>query len=151
MDMHQFCDLLDPVLTVLSDLSLDDPKTAADVLARELPVDGPAVMALRHAAEQGVADGWLVPKEMGGIKFGRAAKDRSGFSVDVVLSDGAGPAHRHPNGEIDLLFALEGEPSFDGNPPGWAVYEPGSEHVPGVSGGQMLIIYFLPGGAIEWL
>ena len=39
---------------------------------------------------------------------------------------------------------------FDGNAPGWVVYGRGSAHVPTVTGGEMLILYFLPGGAIEF-
>ena len=34
---------------------------------------------------------------------------------------------------------------------GGAVYGPGSEHVPAVTGGEMLILYLLPDGAIEWV
>jgi hypothetical protein len=61
-----------------------------------------------------------------------------------------GPRHKHPRGEVNLSFALEGAPRFDGQPEGWVVFPPGSEHVPTVTGGRMLIAYFLPGGAIEW-
>ena len=62
-----------------------------------------------------------------------------------------GPMHAHPNGEIDLCFALDGEPTFDGHPPGWVVFRPGSKHIPTVVGGPMLILYLLPGGAIEFV
>ena len=62
-----------------------------------------------------------------------------------------GPMHVHPQGEIDLCFAEDGEPTFDGQPPGWVVYPPGSKHVPTVAGGKMLILYLLPGGAIEFV
>ena len=63
----------------------------------------------------------------------------------------AGPKHRHPNGEIDLCFTLRGEARFDGRPEGWVVYGQDTTHVPTVRDGQMLILYFLPGGAIEFL
>ena len=62
-----------------------------------------------------------------------------------------GPRHRHPNGEIDLCFGISGASRFDGQPEGWIVYGKGSVHVPTVTGGEMLILYFLPGGAIEFL
>ena len=56
----------------------------------------------------------------------------------------------HPNGEVDLCFTVDGNPTFDGNAPGWTVYEPGSWHVPSVADGVMDILYFLPGGAIKF-
>lgn len=149
--LQGFQERIAPLVQALRDVSLEDPAAAREQLDRMLPISGDAVRAVRVAAEEGVRDGWLVPKEIGGMRFGRVAKDLDGFSVDVVVSSSAGPRHRHPNGEIDLLFSLDGEPRFDGHEPGWAVYEPGSEHVPGVEGGTMLIVYFLPDGAIDWL
>ncbi len=50
-----------------------------------------------------------------------------------------------------LGFAVEGDPRFDGQPEGWIVFAPGTQHVPTVTGGRMLIAYFLPGGAVEWI
>jgi len=49
------------------------------------------------------------------------------------------------------MFVTGGDPRFDGHPEGWAVYAPGSVHVPEVTGGEMLILYLLPEGAIEWV
>ena len=74
-----------------------------------------------------------------------------GFSVDVVeMNDIAGPHHRHPNGEVDLVMPLEGDARFDGHGAGWVVYGPGSAHRPTVSGGKALVLYLLPDGAIEF-
>lgn len=142
---------LAPVAEALSGMSLEDEGEAQRAIEAKLPFDGPAVQALRSAAEAGAARGWLMPREAGGVRFGRAAKALCGFSVDAVRMDGPGPRHRHPQGEIDLCFALEGSPRFDGAPEGWVVYGPDSVHVPTVSEGTMLILYFLPGGAIEFL
>ncbi|MCA8963662.1 MAG: DUF4863 family protein, partial [Planctomycetes bacterium] len=112
---------------------------------------GAAITALRAAAVANIDSDWLLPKAANGIRFGRVAKDLSGFVVDAVLMDVPGPRHRHPNGEIDLCFATAGEPRFDDHPEGWVVYGKDTTHVPTVSGGTMLILYFLPGGAIEFL
>ena len=142
---------LTPVAEALVGLSLEDEEAARAQLAARLPLSSPEVQALRSAAEAGAASGWLMPREAGGVRFGRATKDLLGFSVDAVLMDGPGPRHRHPQGEIDLCFAREGSPRFDGEPEGWVVYGPDSVHVPTVSQGKMLILYFLPGGAIEFL
>jgi Domain of unknown function (DUF4863) len=110
--------------------------------------------ALKQACEDGVAQGWLCNREGGGIRYGRIFKpadDLHGFSVDVVdMMDCAGPHHRHPNGEIDLLMPLEGDALFDGQPAGWVVYGPGSAHHPTVSEGRALVLYLLPQGAIEF-
>ena len=70
-------------------------------------------------------------------------------AFDVVLMNGAGPNHIHPEGEIDLCFPFDGNPKFDGQEPGWVVYGAGSQHIPTVSGGTMAIVYLLPKGAFE--
>ncbi len=145
-----FVELLRPIAERLRGIEVEGPGAAAAVAAA-VPFDGPEVRAVRAAALAAVATPWLLPKEAGGIRFGRVAKDLGGFSVDCVLMDRPGPRHRHPNGEIDLCFTRAGAPRFDGHAEGWVVYGPGSVHVPTVRGGEMLILYFLPGGAIEFL
>ncbi len=127
-----------------------DNKDARAHCERLFPFAGQAVTQLREAAMAAIASDWLLPKENAGIRFGRVAKDIAGFSVDAVLMDKPGPKHRHPNGEIDLCFARSGTPRFDGMPEGWVVYGKGSVHVPTVRDGEMLILYFLPAGAIEF-
>jgi hypothetical protein len=39
---------------------------------------------------------------------------------------------------------------FDGRGAGWLVYGPDTAHSPTVSGGRALVLYLLPGGAIEF-
>ena len=58
--------------------------------------------------------------------------------------------HTHTNGEINLGFAVKGDPKFDGRPAGWVVFPPGSHHIPTVTGGEMLLVYFLPVGKVAW-
>ena len=142
---------LAPVLTVVASVDPADPG-AREALEAALPFDGEAVCALRDAVRAGVADGTLASREAGGGRFGRVRKAASDdeLSIDCVHMDQPGPGHTHPNGEIDLCFAVSGEPTFDGRPPGWTVYAPGSWHVPTVAGGVMDILYFLPGGAIRF-
>lgn len=151
MTEHDLLPLLEPLVLAFGAVDLNDAAAARGHLETRLPYSGRAVQDVRTAAERAAAAGTLLPQEAGGVRFGRLAKDLAGFSVDAVHLRTAGPRHRHPRGEIDLLFALAGDPRFDGHPEGWAVYGPGSEHVPAVTGGEMLILYFLPGGAIEWL
>ena len=101
-----------------------------------------------------MADGTICERGDDALKYSRLSKPEANpqqLSVDVVWMAGKGPRHRHTNGEVNLCFAVDGDPRFDGQPEGWVVFEPGSAHVPTVTGGRMLIAYFLPGGAMEWL
>jgi hypothetical protein len=139
---------------------LDDALAAA--LNAQHPAGSATFEALFAACRQGVAEGWMCENEHGGIRYGRvlpATDATHGFSVDVVeMTDVAGPHHSHPNGEIDLVMPLQAGPGltpggsavFDGQPAGWKVYGPGSAHRPTVTGGRALVLYLLPGGAIEF-
>jgi hypothetical protein len=148
-------ELMQALGPLLDDLAKVDFKQdgAAECLNGSWPVDGEAMAAIRAMVVEGIAQGWFAPRGTPGMKWGRLAKsgdESCGFSVDGVVMNGAGPGHTHPNGELDLCFAIDGDPRFDGHPEGWVVYDPGSWHAPTVSGGAMAILYFLPGGAIEF-
>ena len=110
--------------------------------------------ALAEAIRGGVAEGWLCNREGGGIRYGRILKpaaDLAGCSVDVVdMNDLAGPHHRHPHGEIDLIVPVDADATFDGRGAGWLVYGPDSAHRPTVRGGRAFILYLLPQGSIEF-
>jgi hypothetical protein len=140
---------LDPITAIVATIAPGAPG-AAEQLADKLPVDGPELTALRQLVREGVDAGWICDREAGGVKFSRVKKatDAGELSIDAVHMHSAGPGHTHPNGEIDLCFAVEGEPTFDGRPEGWTTYPAGSWHVPTVAGGVMDILYFLPGGKI---
>lgn len=113
-----------------------------------------AFAALAAGIQAGVAEGWACAREHGGIKYGRvfAAEDElAGFSVDIVRMENlAGPHHRHPGGEIDLILPITDGAKFDGAPLGWKVYGPDSAHCPTVSDGAAYVLYLLPGGQIEF-
>lgn len=126
-------------------------KDAAATLEKEIPLRGPQVARVRELCRQGLAEGWLMPKSGGPkVKFGRLAKDLGGYAVDVVLMEGQGLGHTHTQGEINLCLDWSGKPRFHEHPPGWVVFAPGSHHVPTVTGGEMLFVYFTPGGAVVW-
>ena len=144
---------LRPLLQFAAGLELAKPADACAALEQEFPLEGEFVQGLRRAMEAGVAASDLCDRGEPPVQYSRvfkAGEDACGFSADAVLMSAPGPLHTHPNGEIDLCFAQDGAPTFDGNPPGWVVYLPGSKHVPTVAGGSMLILYLLPGGAIEF-
>lgn len=125
-----------------------------DYLNEQFPAAGEAFRSLANSCRQGIAEGWLCDREHGGIKFGRviqSSPDSHDFSVDVVLmEDLAGPHHRHPNGEIDMIIPETEGAQFDGQGSGWMVYPAGSAHRPTVSAGRAIILYLLPEGAIEF-
>jgi hypothetical protein len=154
--------LLRPIALRVATLDLSAPEAARSELAAAFP----DTSAIRAAMLEARAEGWLCPRtapilpgtaaEGSEVKFGRLSRsspDLGGCSIDVVDMTGEGAPHRHPNGEANLAFAVEtgeGEegPRFLGFPEGFSVFAPGSRHVPTVTGGRMVIAYFLPGGAI---
>lgn len=150
LNKEEFVALLRPLAEALQSVDVDSGDAAAQAEAAAA-FGGDLVAKIRTAAVASIDSDWLMPKEAGGVRFGRVAKELCGFSVDCVYMDAPGPRHRHPNGEIDLCFATSGAARFDGHEEGWVVYGNGSEHVPTVTDGKMLILYFLPGGAIEFL
>jgi hypothetical protein len=152
MTKTEFEALLRPVLDTIRDRQLDTG--LEQTLGEKFPAGGAYCRSVLSACQEGDAGGWICDREAGGIRYGRVIKPgptTHGFSVDVVqMSEIAGPHHVHPNGEIDLTLPTEGEPTFDGHSAGWVVYAPGSAHQPTVKGGCAYVVYFLPGGAINF-
>ena len=109
---------------------------------------------IKTACEVGIAEGWLAENENDGLRYGRAIKpspEMHDMSVDVVkYRDLKGPYHRHPNGEVCLVMPTDGDAKFDGNGEGWCVYGPDSGHYPTISGGEAIVLYLLPEGAIDF-
>lgn len=126
----------------------------AAFLNAAFPAEGDDFNALQTLCAQGEAEGWLMARSGGGIKYGRAIKPGTAagrFSVDVVrMKNVRGPHHIHTQGEIGAIMPIDGAPLFDGIAPGWYVYEPGSDHHPTVTGGDAYVLYLLPEGAIEF-
>jgi len=148
-----FLTALKPILDHLRGLDPNDAAATRASLDKAFPLSSPAVAGIRKLFTQGVAEGWLCQQAAGTARFSRVAKASDathGYSVDAVQLSGPGVWHRHTRGEIDLCFAHAPGARFDGNPEGWVVLGPGTDHVPEVTGGTMDILYFLPGGALEW-
>ncbi len=144
-------DALAPVIAVVRGVDHTHPDAAAE-LNRQLPMSSETLRSVAALVREGVSAGWLCGRESDGIRFSRVHKATGpeDVGIDAVHMNKPGPGHTHPNGEVDLCFAVDGEPQFDGRPPGWTVYPPGSWHVPTVTGGAMDILYFLPGGSIRF-
>lgn len=142
-----------PLLDAAHELDLTDPAAAEAALSARFDPEGETASALRETFRRLLEEGAIASRGELPVRWGRVAKaseESRGFSIDVVVMNGPGPEHRHPSGEVNYCIALEGNPTFDGAPPGWVVKPPDSTHVPTVEGGTMLIVYLLPGGAIEF-
>jgi hypothetical protein len=143
--------IIEPILKYLKSNPIDS--TLEEALNQEFSIDTLYMQQIKELCMIGVRDGWLCPRSGTDLQYGRLAKassDTYDFGIDTVDMTNAGPGHTHPNGEIDLCFCIEGRPSFDGNPEGWTVYQKNTWHIPTVTGGRMVIIYFLPSGAISF-
>ncbi|MBO6637787.1 MAG: DUF4863 family protein [Roseitalea sp.] len=152
MSAEEFNALVGKVSAAIADRPLDEGLAAH--LNATFPRGGPDFERLAELCAEGEADGWLMAREAGGIKFGRAIKpgvDAGRFSVDVVrMRDVRGPHYVHTNGEVGAVLPIDGTPKFDDFDAGWYVYPPGSDHHPTVSGGDAYVVYWLPDGAIEF-
>lgn len=143
----------DPLLRAADGLDLAQPAAARRELDRRFDPKGPAAQRLAAELNALLAAGSIANRGELPVRWGRVAKATDatlGFSIDVVLMNGAGPRHAHPLGEVNYCIALEGTPLFDGEAPGWVVLPPQSSHIPTVTGGTMLIVYLLPQGRIEF-
>ena len=145
---------LDPLLKTISGLDLSDTRAAVDILDKMFPLRGSMVQDIRQEMEAAYERGEICGRGEPPVRWSRLFKgseETHGLSADCVLMSGPGPRHRHPNGEVDLCFRVDGDARFDGHPEGWVVYGPDTTHVPTVTDGEMFILYLLPEGAIEFL
>ncbi len=142
-----------PLFDAAAGLDLADAGAARTELERRFDPRGPLARDLAAELSVLLAEGKIADKGAAPVRWSRVAKASPATrdqSIDVVCMSAAGPRHVHPNGEVNFCIALDGDPRFDGQPPGWVVFPPGSAHVPTVGGGTMLIVYLLPGGAIRF-
>ena len=152
MTTERFRDLIASITKEIEGCPIDNALEAD--LNGKYPPTSPTFLKIVAACQDAVTAGWMCEREAGGIKYGRVIKpgpETHGFSVDVVeMENVKGPHHRHPNCEIDMIMPIDGDAQFDSRGAGWLVYGPNSAHSPTVSKGKALVLYLLPGGAIEF-
>lgn len=152
MNVEEFRKLMTPVTAAVAGKPVD--AALEDALNHQFPGDGPVFKGIEKACHQAIRAGWMCSQGGEGRRFGRvieAGPETGDLSVDVVqLRDIVGPHHRHPNGEICMTMPVTPSARFDGSPRGWKVYGPNTAHRPTVTGGEALVLYLLPGGAIEF-
>lgn len=146
--------LLAPISKAVAALDLADAKKAEDELRRQFPPESQGIQAIRRAAEAALAAGAICGRGEPHMRFSRVVKpqdDAGGCSIDAVyMRESSGPVHTHTLGEACLCFPQSGAPRFEGRADAWIVMPAGSRHVPAVSGGAMLILYWWPKGAVAW-
>lgn len=144
--------LLSPVIEEIDGREWD--ATLADDLNRRFPGDGPLFAEMEALCASGIEEGWmgLQGEEVRkGARVVEPGPETAGCSIDVVqLIDFTGPHHRHPGGEVCAIMTERPDGRFDGNPRGWAVFPPGSDHWPAGTGGRVRILFFVPDGAIDY-
>lgn len=152
MNVEHFQNLLRPVLDTVAQNEVDGELSR--VLNEKFPADGQAFRDIENACHAAIAEGWMCAQGGEGRRFGRVIEPSAAthdLSVDVVdLHDVVGPHHRHPNGEVCMVMPVDEHADFNGNPRGWCIFEPGSDHFPTVKGGRALVLYLLPDGQIEF-
>lgn len=104
----------------------------------------------------GIVEGWACYNEITGPDYRRgriaeASDATHGFTVESgKLRNVLGNYHRHPKGEINMIGPVDATGQFCGHGAGWRVFAPDSSHYPTVSGGTVTLLFFLPGGLIEY-
>ena len=146
------CDLLAPVLAEIAGATWGEALAAR--LNERYGADSDLFRELEECCNDGIESGWMglrgEPVRQG-ARVIQPCHETHGMSVDLVqLIDFTGPHHRHPEGEVCAVMTESAAGRFDGHPRGWAVYPPGSAHWPAGTGGRVRILFFLPGGAIEY-
>ena len=146
--------LVDHVLEFIGDRPLDS-ELEFELNRRFGPHSG-IYERLAQLLNVGVAEGWVAYSAVHGAEYNRGrlaepSPKTSGMSIEsAVMHDVKGQYHKHTRGEIDMVIPIDNGSEWCGRGAGWVVYPQGSEHFPTVTGGRTLILYFLPGGAIEY-
>jgi hypothetical protein len=132
-------DMLLPLVRAAEGISLEEPQVAEAELWKRFP---PQSEAARKIAAR-IGELWKNPSNQPlppVASADRPPKTNFDWSIDVWWSDKQTLAHRHPEGEINLLLVLEGTPQFHQRIPGYVVMKPGSSHTPIVEDGTMAIV-----------
>lgn len=146
--------LLMPISRFVKTMDLSDATKAEAELNKTFPPASAEIQQIMKLAEEALASGVICNRGEPGMKFSRVVKpedDAGGCSIDAVFMDNSsGPVHTHTKGEVCLCIPRSGDPKFEGRGKPWIVMVAGSRHIPTVTGGAMLIIYWWPEGAVAW-
>ncbi|MEH6822904.1 MAG: DUF4863 family protein [Motiliproteus sp.] len=149
-------EMFQQLITAVTDFIAEQPlePALAQALNQKFPASSERFTSIEAACHAAIAAGWMCSQGVAGRRFGRViepCEETAGFSIDVVdLTNIVGPHHRHPLGEICMIFPITDGAKFDGEGRGWCVYPPASAHRPTVTNGEAVILYMLPNGQIEF-
>ena len=158
--MEKLLQSLAPVIDYLSNarasevgfLNDESARLLQENLNRVFANDSSLMQEVFQQMRAGLDEGWLCPHSGRGLTWGHVSdpEHAGGFSIESVFMSNTGPGHVHPKGEIDLCLPITGNPQFDSSSDAWCVYPAQSWHIPTVTDGEMLILYFLPDGEIRF-
>jgi hypothetical protein len=150
---NEFIDTVHAICDAIRALPLDEALETR--LNREYGAGTQTFDRLAQLLKLGVEEGWAAYVDIQGPQYRRGqiaepSQETAGMSVESgLLRDVKGQYHCHTKGEINMIIPLEEGAQFCGHGEGWRVFEPMSEHFPTVTG-RALMMYFLPGGEIEY-
>jgi 2-hydroxylaminobenzoate mutase len=150
---NELLDVVHALCDAIRGYPLDDALEAR--LNREFGAGTQTYERLAELLKLGVEEGWAAYVDIEGAQYRRGriaepAAPTAEMSVESgLLRDVKGQYHCHTNGEINMIIPLEDGAQFCGHGAGWRVFAPQSEHFPTVTG-KALMMYFLPGGEIEY-
>ena len=150
---ERMLELVREVCAYIGNDPLDDE--LAERLSSRFGAGTPGYEEMSQLLQRGVDEKWVAYEEIEGPDYrrGRIAEpspQTMGLSVESgLLANVKGQYHCHTRGEINMIIPLEPGANFCGTGAGWRVFAPMSEHFPTVTG-RALIMFFLPGGEIEY-
>lgn len=136
----------------LAGLNLSRPEVARQSLLTKHPLSGDYLTEVLRLCQRGIESGWLCDLDMHGVRYGRLTPPTKYFpyAIDAMQVVGSSAGHAHEKGEVNLSWSLNGTARFCGLEPGWSVFPPGSRHVHDAKGGPVLVLSFIPQGAVKW-
>lgn len=152
--MSDLKSLLSPISKFVKTMDLTDVEKAELALNKQFPPGSAEIQQIKKLAEEALKNNIICNRGDANMKFSRVVKpqdDAGGCSIDAVfMENSSGPVHTHTKGEVCLCFPQSGNAKFEGRGETWIVMHAGSRHVPTVTDGSMLIIYWWPEGAVAW-
>jgi hypothetical protein len=127
------------------DVGLDDREEAEAEVRRRARDRARRVERIERELRRLVDSGRVFPSpDPPALRLVTQGKDTLGYRIVALHLAGEIPPTQAPRGAVRFAVALGGEPTLDGEPPGWSVVEPGERLGRRVAGGRMLVVCLSP-------